>query len=287
MDAAAPELAALRARLADLEAQVDELRAALDAGRARGGVQAPPPGPMPAWDEIEPDSRVLDGSTPTGGSKRREDKSLEWAAGEIAVLRLFAWADNTLRTKTIGPEESSSSSGSSSDGVRFLARVPKNPKDPSQGAKLEYFKLYAEGGCPPAYSLKEESASCGTKITLKRKECDESGSGSSVGSFRIPPVPSMSIGDVSSGSSADASIRDGSRCGSFVLDLVLPKGDPGDPGAPGASATGSFTVSDGERFDSSTGELQWHEQPYHFVNGVATKNGAGTWKKLMDTTDCS
>ena len=159
MDEAAPELAALRARLADLEAQVDELRAALDAGRARGGVQAPPPGPMPAWDEIEPDSRVLDGSTPSGGSHRREDRSLEWAAGEIAVLRLFGWSgSSTIDYPVLLDEEESAGTTRDLEKIHFLVRVPVDASDPSKGATLKYAKL----GRVPAETCEESSGSSGT-----------------------------------------------------------------------------------------------------------------------------
>lgn len=59
------------------------------------------------------------------------------------------------------------------------------------------------------------------------------------------------------------------------------------PGPPGPYPTGSFTTVDGMRLDATSGEIQYHEQPYTFVAGVAKKNGAGSWVKLMDTTDCS
>ena len=155
MDAAAPELAALRAKLADLEAQVDELRAALDAATgSRGGVFAPPR-PQPAWDEIEPDSRVLDGSTPSGGSKRREDKSLEWAAGEIAVLQLFGWSGSTtIAYPVLQDDEEASGMTATLDKIHFLVRVPVDPSDPSKGATLKYAKL----GRIPAGTCEEESS---------------------------------------------------------------------------------------------------------------------------------
>lgn len=177
MDAAAPELAALRAKLADLEAQVDELRVALDAATGSRGRVFAPPRPQPAWDEIEPDSRVLDGSTPSGGSKRREDKSLEWAANEISVLRLFAWSDNTKRVKRIPGEEESSSS----DGIRFLARVPKDASDPTKGAELRYFKLLADGG---GETPDTEESTSGT-VPGKSVEHYEESSGASGGPLQL------------------------------------------------------------------------------------------------------
>ncbi len=142
MDAAAPELAALRAKLADLEAQVDELRVALDAATGSRGGARTPPRPQPAWDEVEVDSRVLDGSTPSGGSQRREDKSLEWAASEIAVLRLYGWSGPaTIAYPVLQDDEESSGTTAALDGIHFLVRVPVDPSDPSKGSALKYAKL--------------------------------------------------------------------------------------------------------------------------------------------------
>lgn len=156
MDAAAPELVALRAKLADLEAQVDGLRVALGAATGSRGGARTPPRPQPAWDEVEVDSRVLDGSTPSGGSKRREDKSLEWAAGEIAVLRLFGWTGSTtIAYPVLQDDEESSGTTAALDGIHFLVRVPVDPSDPSKGATLKYAKL----GRVQTDSCEESSAS--------------------------------------------------------------------------------------------------------------------------------
>lgn len=143
------EIDELKARLLRIEADVAFLRARLmataeDAADEAGAGPsvAPEPPPIPTDDEIEVDSVVLDGSTPSGGSKRRTDKSLEWAANEIAVLRLFGWAGSSAQSfPLVRMSDESTGETIRLDGIHFLVRAPVDPSDPSKGAELKYVKL--------------------------------------------------------------------------------------------------------------------------------------------------
>lgn len=132
-------LGALETKVALLAGDASDLREDVEAVGEGVGAADPTTNPASTDDEIEVDSNM---HTYSGRSGERDDRSLEWAANEISVLRLFAWSDTTKRVKRLPSAEESSSS----DGIRFLARVPKDADDPSKGAELRYFKLLAGGG---------------------------------------------------------------------------------------------------------------------------------------------
>ena len=193
---------------------------------------------------VEVDNYVMNG---TYG--RRIDKSMEWVLNEDWVLRLYNWANPGYKKKVLLP---ACDDGTEEDErTKFLVR-----KETDDGAILEYVNLRS-----PDYtywieidqSSDGDDSPCSTTYVLKRKPCDGSDGDDdeeTLGSWSVPNPPELSMGSISTGPTASASITQDSDC-SYKLNLTLPSETPGcspdfsigtvTTGTPGSNAAVSIT----------------------------------------------